>query len=228
LAQTSPPGPATRARARAPAAPERRAPPVSDRLSHALFSLSLACCPVGPSCRRRFPRPRAPLPSLPRGPALPDAESLPRAPILSLFAPWPPLSAPPSPLLSWTSERALAHVARILGHVALPTPQLLFEPRPRPHSLPRLNSHSPALSRALLTPSDLAGDPRPPPRPSSSPETAPSHPELCPEVRHLCSCSVSPISLGQFRLRWSSAVVVCHARAVTDQISPAQCPRVGP
>jgi hypothetical protein len=70
-------------------------------------------------------------------------------------------------------------------------PQLLFEPHPCPHSLPRLISRSSGLARALLTPPDLAGDPCPPPRPSSSPETASSHPE----VRHLCPCSVSPISL---------------------------------
>jgi hypothetical protein len=107
----------------------------------------------------------------------------------------PPLSASPSPRPPWTSERALAHVVGILGHVALPTPQLLFEPRPCPHSLPRLISCSLALARALLTPPDLAGDPRPPPRPSSSPETAPSHPELHLEVGHLCPCSVFPISL---------------------------------
>jgi hypothetical protein len=46
--------------------------------------LSLARCPVGPGCRRRFLRPRAPLPSLPRGPSSPVAEPLPRAPLLSL------------------------------------------------------------------------------------------------------------------------------------------------
>jgi hypothetical protein len=105
----------------------------------------------------------------------------------------PPLSALRSPRPSWTSERALAHIVRILGHVALPTHQLLFEPRPSPHSLPHLISRSPA--RALLTLLDLTGDPRPPPRPSSSPETTSSRPELHPEVRHLCPCSVSPISL---------------------------------
>jgi hypothetical protein len=50
-------------------------------------------------------------------------------------------------------------------------------------------------ARALLMPPDLVGDPRPPPRPSSSPETAPSHLELRPEVRHPCPCSISPILL---------------------------------
>jgi hypothetical protein len=149
---------------------------------------------VGSRCRRQFLRSCAPLPSLPRGPALPDAELLPRAPVLSLRR-GPPLSAPPSPCPPWTNERALAHVAGILGHVAVPTPQLLFEPRSCPHSLHRLISRSPALARALLTSLDLAEDPRSPPRPSSSPETAPSHPELRPKVRHPCPCSVSPILL---------------------------------
>jgi hypothetical protein len=140
-----------------------------------------------------FP-PHGPLPSLPHGPVLPGAEPLSCTPLLSLRR-GPSLSAPPSPRPPWTSERALAHVTGILGHVTLPTPQLLFEPCPCPHSLPRLISCSPALARALLTPPDLSRDPRPPPRPSSSPETAPSHPELRPEVRHLCPFSVSPISL---------------------------------
>jgi hypothetical protein len=57
-------------------------------------------------------------------------------------------------------------------------PQLLFEPHPRPHSLPRLISRSPAPARALPTPSDLAGDPCSPPRSSSSPEATPSAPSF--------------------------------------------------
>jgi hypothetical protein len=64
-------------------------------------------------------------------------------------------------------------------------PQLHFEPRQRPHLLPRLISRSPAPVHALSTPSDLAGDPRLPPRSSSSPEAMPSDPKLRPEVRHL-------------------------------------------
>jgi hypothetical protein len=158
---------------------------------HVSPSLSL---PSGANLSAPVASPCSPLPSLPCGPILPDAEPLPRAPLLSLHR-GPSLSAPPSPRPPWTSERALTHVVGILGHVALPTPQLLLSPRPCPHSLPRLISRSPALARALLTLPDLAGDPRPPSRPSSSPETAPSHPELRPEVRHLCPCSVSPISL---------------------------------
>jgi hypothetical protein len=217
------PKPAHQAQPRVPA--PTRLPPLTGEWSlstadcPALSSLSLTRCPVGPSCRRWFLRPRAPLPSLPRGPALPDAESLPCAPVLSLsLRCGPPLSVLPSPRPPWTSERALAHVVGILGYITFPTPQLLFEPRPCPHSLPHLISRSPAPTRALLMPPDLTRDPRPPPRPSSSPETALSHPELRPEVRHLCPCLVSP----------SSVVAVCRARAVTGQISLAQCPHVGP
>jgi hypothetical protein len=72
------------------------------------------------------------------------------------------LSASPSPRPPWTSARALAHVAGNLGHVVRPHVPALFECRPHPHSLPRLISRSPALASALPTPSDLAGDPRPP------------------------------------------------------------------
>jgi hypothetical protein len=142
---------------------------------------------VGASC---FPPPRPFSLSASRARSARRRAVDPCAPSLSLRR-GPSLSVPPSPRLRWTSERALAHVARILGHVALPTPQLLLSPRPCPRSLPRLISRSPALARALLTPPDLAGDPRLPPRPSSSPKTAPSHPE----VRHLYPCPVSPILL---------------------------------
>jgi hypothetical protein len=74
-------------------------------------------------------------------------------------------------------------------------PAPLLEPRQCPHSLPRLVSHSIALSRALPSPPDTTGDSRPRSRPSSSPETAPSLSELCPEVRHLCPCSISVVPL---------------------------------
>jgi hypothetical protein len=46
-----------------------------------------------------------------------------------------------------------------------------------------------------LSRSAHAGDPRPRSRPSSSPETAPSLPELCPEVRHPSLCPIFPIAL---------------------------------
>jgi hypothetical protein len=82
------------------------------------------------------------------------------------------------------SRTSLESSAMTPAHV----PNSLFAPRPRPHSLPRLISRSPAPTRALPTPSDLAGDPRPPPRSSSSPEATPSDPELHPEVRHPPPC----------------------------------------
>jgi hypothetical protein len=196
LAQTSPPGPAARARACAPAAPDRRAPPVSGRLSRALFPLSRSL-PSGAELSAPVSSPARPSSlSASRACAARRRTVAPRARSFSLsLRRGPPLSTLPSPRPPWTSERALAHVAGILGHVALPTPQLLFEPRPCLHSLPRLISRSPAPTRALLTLPDLARDPRPPPRPSSSSKTASSHPELRPEVRHLCPCLVSPISL---------------------------------
>ncbi|PWZ17301.1 hypothetical protein Zm00014a_018293 [Zea mays] len=53
---------------------------------------------------------------------------------------------------------------------------------------PCLISHSSALSRALPTPPAAAGDPHPHSRPSSSLETAPDLPELCPKVRLPPSC----------------------------------------
>jgi hypothetical protein len=116
----------------APAPPDRWAPPVS-----------------GGFCPARF---------LPHGPVLPDDESLPRAPLLSLCR-GPSLSAPPSPRPPWTSERALGHVVGILGHVALPMPQLLLSPRPCPHSLPpphfthsRPHSHSTHTARPRWRP----------------------------------------------------------------------------
>jgi hypothetical protein len=197
--------------------------PLSATVCPALPSLPLARCTVGPTCRRQLLRPRVPLPSLSCGPVLPGAEPLPARPFSLSLRCGPSLSAPPSSRPPWTSKRALAHVAGILGHVALPTPQLLLSPRPCPHSLPRLISRSPAVARALLTPSDLAGDPRPPPWPSSSPETAPSHPELRPEVRHLYRAQFPQLRpvVGQFRLCRSLAVAVRRARAVTGPISPA-------
>jgi hypothetical protein len=147
--------------------------------------------PIGASC---FPL-RTPLPSLPRGPALPGAEPLPRAP-LSLSVPWtlPVSSALPAPVVD---RRVRTRARRRNSRPRRPPtrPSSLLEPCQRLHSLPRLISPSSALSRALPTLPDAAEDSRPLPRPSSSLETAPSHPELRPEVRHLWSCLISPISL---------------------------------
>jgi hypothetical protein len=130
-----------------------------------------------------------------RGPSSPVPSYCPRAsPFLSLHR-GPALSVPPSPLSPWTDECALAHVAGFLGHDARPRAQLPFlEPRQCPAHTPRLISLGFTLSRALPTPPAAAGDPRPRSRPSSSPETAPSLPELRLEVRHSSSCPISLIA----------------------------------
>jgi hypothetical protein len=151
-------------------------------------SLPPSLCLVGLGCRRWFLRLRAPLPSLPCRPALPGAEPMPRALALSLVVPW-------ASSISFTFPApAVDQRARTSPGSSATTPalacQLLFEHPSHPHSLPRLISRSPPLSRALPTSSDLAGDPRPPLRSSSSLEAAPSHPELRPEVRHLPPCLV--------------------------------------
>jgi hypothetical protein len=123
--------------------PVHRTPPVGVKAaSHS--PLPLARCPVGPRCRRRFLRPRAPLPSLPRGPGSPVAEPLLRAFALSLsLRRGPPLSAPPSSRSPWTSAHALAHVVRILGHNARPRAPAPFL------SLARARTHSPAPFHAV-------------------------------------------------------------------------------
>jgi hypothetical protein len=139
-------------------------------------------------------RPRALLLSLLCGPALPVVKPLPpRARPLSLRR-GPALSALRSPCPPWTSARALVHVAGNLGHVVRPRVPALFEHRPHPHSLPRLISRSPALASALPTLFDLARDPRPPPRSSSSLEATPSDPELRLEVRTSIPALVFPYS----------------------------------
>ena len=173
-----------RPRARAPASPDRWVPPISGNplprtpsLTLSLASGAMLSAPVStPTCpsslsalRACFASPRAVNPARPS----------------SLSAPWACAvsSAFPVPVVDQRT-RALAHVARNLGHVVRPRIPALFEHRLHPHSHPRLISRSLALASALPTPSDLAGDPRPPPRSSSSPEATPSDPELRPEVRH--------------------------------------------
>eukprot|EP00267_Zea_mays_P054476 XP_020407715.1 vegetative cell wall protein gp1-like [Zea mays] len=64
-------------------------------------------------------------------------------------------------------------------------PQLPFEHRPHPFSLPSLISSKLTISRALLLPLILAGVPRPSCRPSSPSEAARSHTELRPEPTFL-------------------------------------------
>jgi hypothetical protein len=73
-------------------------------------------------------------------------------------------------------------------------PAPFLEPLLSPAHTPRLIFHILVLSHALLLPPDAAGDPRPCSRPSSSLETAPSLPELCPEVIHPSPCPISLIA----------------------------------
>jgi hypothetical protein len=127
--------PSSAQRARAPAPPDRWAPPVSGGFCPACFPPP-SLCPVGPTCRRQlFSPPRAPLPSPSRGAALPDAEPLPRAPF-SLSAPWafPVNSAVPAPAVD---QRARTRVSRRdprprrSAHAPAP-----FEPPPVPPLTP--------------------------------------------------------------------------------------------
>jgi hypothetical protein len=169
------------------------------RLSAALLPrarpLPLAHCPVGPICRRKYSSLRAPSLSLSRGPRSPVVEPLPRVPLSSLSAPWAyPLSSVPSALVvdRRVRTRACCRISRPRRPPMRPAPFL--EPRQCLAHTPRLISHTFTLSRALPTPPAAAEDPRPRSHLSSSSETAPSLPELCPEVRHLSPCPISPIA----------------------------------
>jgi hypothetical protein len=156
---------------RTPASPDRRAPPVSGGFLSRVRSLSLSAHwgrLIGDSCLARTP----PFLSLCRG--------------LSL-------SVLPSPRSPWTSACACHRISWPRRPPTHPAPFL--EPRQCPHSLPRLISHNISLSRALPSPPDAAEDPRSRSRPSSSPETASSLPELRPKVRHLCPCLIFLVSL---------------------------------
>ena len=171
---------------------------------------------MGSTCQRQLSLPRSLSRSLPAGVDLSAPVASPSVPLFPLCLVGPCCQAlsrcpvrPFSLSASWTlcvSSALLApavdRLVRTCAHRRNsrprrpPTcPSSLLEPRQRPHSLPRLISHSSALSRSLPTPPDTVGDPRLLPQPSSSWETAPSHPELCPEVKHLCPCLISPISL---------------------------------
>jgi hypothetical protein len=71
-----------------------------------------------------------------------------------------------------------------------PRTQLSFEPRPHPLSLTCLISHKLTLSHGLPSPLALAEDLRSLCRSSNPLEVAPSHPELCLEVRNSLPCPV--------------------------------------
>jgi hypothetical protein len=114
---------------------------------------------------------------------------------LSLSAPWAYLISSAFPALA-VDRRVRTRARRRVSRARLPPTRLapFLEPRPCPVHTPRLISLSFTLSRALPTPPAAAGDPRSHSRPSNSLETAPSLPELCPEVRHPSPCPISPIA----------------------------------
>jgi hypothetical protein len=144
-AQLSP----ARPRARAPAPPDRQAPPVSgDSLSRAL-SLVLAPCPLGPTCRRRFLHPRAPPLSASRARFASSWAVVPSTPFLSHCAvDLPVRSALPVPAVDRRVRiRARRRISRPRRPPTRPAPFL--EPHQCLHSLPRLILHNIALSRAL-------------------------------------------------------------------------------
>jgi hypothetical protein len=149
---------------RAPASPNRWVPPVSGGSLPRALSLPL---------------------SLPSGAGLLAPVAFPHAPTLSLVALWdrPVSSAFPAPAVD-QHARTRARTPRSRATSPAHAPQLLFEHRPCPHSLPHPISHSLAPSRALLALLGLAGDPRPSCHSSSPSEAALGHPELRPEVRH--------------------------------------------
>jgi hypothetical protein len=141
-----------------------------------------------------FLHPRAPFLSLSHGPGSPFAEPLPRAPLSSLSALWAcPVGSTPSALA--VDRRVRTRARHWISHPRRPPthPTLFLEPRQCPAHTPRLISHSFTLSRALPTPPATAGDLCLRSRPSSSPKTAPSLPELRPEVRQSSPCPNSPI-----------------------------------
>jgi hypothetical protein len=118
----------------------------------------------------------------------------PRVPF-ALSAPWTyPVSSAPSALAVDQRVRTCAHrlISRPRCLLTCPTP--ILEPRQCPAHTPRFISHTLALSRALPSPPDAAGDPRPRSRPSNSPDTTPSLPELRREVRHPSPCPISLIA----------------------------------
>jgi hypothetical protein len=156
--------------------------------------LSLARCPVGPIYRRQFLSPSLSL--CLAGPDRQPPSRCPERPFpLSLSASWACLVSSAFPALA-VDRRVRTSARRRISRPRRPPmhPAPFLEPRQCPALAPRLISHTLTLSRALSSLLDTAGDPRPRCRPTSSLETAPSLPELHPEVRHQSSCPISPIA----------------------------------
>jgi hypothetical protein len=124
-----------------------------------------------------------------------SAEPLPPRVPFTLSAPWTCLisSAFLAPIVDQrVRTRARRRVSRPRRPPTRPAP--FIKPRQCLARTPCLISLNFTLSRALLTPPAAAGDPCPHSRPSSSPEIAPSLPELRPEVRHPSPCPISLIA----------------------------------
>jgi hypothetical protein len=170
--------------------------------------------PVSGSSLSRAP---SPSPSLPSGadllvpissPALPSSLSLylaglvrqllsrcPTRPLFSLCAVGLPYQIRPPRARCGPASAHLHTSPDFSAMMPAHTPSSLIRAPPVPHARPLPHFMHSALSRTLPSPPDAAGDPRPRSRPSSSPETARSLPELCPEVRHLYPCPIFPIAL---------------------------------
>jgi hypothetical protein len=173
---------------------DKQTPPVSGNYPSRAPFLPRSL-PSGASLSAPVSFPACSLPLLSRRPGPPVVESLPRTPLSPLSAPWTlPVSSTPSALTvdRRVHTRARRRISRPRHPPTRPAPFL--EPRQCPTHTPRLISLSFTLSRALPTPPAAAGDPRPRSRPSSSPETAPSLPELRLEVRHPSPCPISLIA----------------------------------
>ena len=173
--------------------PDRQTPPVNGGSPSCAPSLSRSL-PGGAnlSAPVSFARSLSLSLSLSHGPGSLVPSHCPRAsPFLSLRR-GPALSVSPSPLSPWTGECALAHGAGFSATTPAHAPSSLLRAPPVPALAPppHFAQHRPLSCSALA-----ARDPCPRSRPSSSLETAPSLPELRPEVRHLYPCPIFPIAL---------------------------------
>jgi hypothetical protein len=175
---------------RTPAPSDRRTPPVSGSSPSLVPSLPRSL-PSGASLLAPvfFP-PRSLSLFVSRGWSASRRAVAPHAPFFSLCAVDP--TCPFRPLRTRRGP-ALAH-SRTSPDFSATTPAHAPISLLRAPQVPHLISCSFTLSRALPTPPAAAGDPRPCSRPSSSLETAPSLPELRPEVRHPSPCPISLIA----------------------------------
>jgi hypothetical protein len=158
-------------------------------------ALSLALCPLGLTYRHHFSSPVRSLSlSVSRARIASRRAIAPRVPFFSLCAVGLPCQFRPSALA--VDRRVRTHARHRISRPRRPPtrPAPFLEPRQCPAHTPCLISYSFTLSRALPTPPAAAGDPCPRSWPSSLPETAPSLPELWPEVRHPSPCPISPIA----------------------------------